>query len=74
MRPNGEGTEDYARAHDYQRQAPPADKGAIALPRPGKQQNAAENGGDRDVHGRHRLHVEMHGAWKRSRVPTGRAP
>jgi hypothetical protein len=73
VRPHREGGEDDASAHDRQRQAPPADKTAIALPRPGKQQNPAENGGHRDIHGRHCLHVEMDDAWKRSRVPTGRA-
>jgi hypothetical protein len=41
--------------------SPPADEGAFLLPHPSQQQHSAENGGDRDVHGRHRVHVELHG-------------
>jgi hypothetical protein len=50
-----------ARGLKQEGKTPPTDERTLLLPRPSEQQHAAKHGGYRDVHGRHRLHVELHG-------------
>ena len=69
MRPNEEGAEDYAALMITGMSHQPTK--ALSRSAPGKQQNAAENGGDRDVHGGHRHCMSRCMVRKRSECRLG---